>query len=75
MDCRVKRAMTKTYHVTHFLRTDADLQDGLAQLIHADPHLKPVADKAGAVALRRREAGFACNVATATPAPGRGAHA
>ena len=34
-------------------------QAGLAQLILADPRLKPVADKAGAFSLRRREAGFA----------------
>jgi DNA-3-methyladenine glycosylase II len=45
--------------MTHFLHTEADLQEGLAQLILADPRLKPVADKAGAFALRRREAGFA----------------
>ena len=45
--------------MTHFLHTDADLQAGLAQLILADPRLKPVADKAGAFGLRRRDAGFA----------------
>jgi DNA-3-methyladenine glycosylase II len=45
--------------MTHFLHTDADLQAALAQLILADPRLKPVADKAGAFSLRRREAGFA----------------
>jgi DNA-3-methyladenine glycosylase II len=45
--------------MTHFLHTEADLQAGLAQLILADPRLKPVADKAGAFGLRRREAGFA----------------
>ena len=44
--------------MTHFLHTDDDLQAGLAQLILADPRLKPVAEKAGAFALRRREAGF-----------------
>jgi DNA-3-methyladenine glycosylase II len=44
--------------MTHFLHTDADLQAGLTQLILADPRLKPVAEKAGAFALRRREAGF-----------------
>jgi DNA-3-methyladenine glycosylase II len=44
--------------MTHFLHTDADLQAGLAQLILADPRLKPVAEKAGAFSLRRREAGF-----------------
>src|SRR6202142_2009657 len=45
--------------MTHFLHTEADLQAGLAQLILADPRLKPVADKAGAFSLRRRDAGFA----------------
>ena len=45
--------------MTHFLHTDADLQAALAQLILADPRLKPVADKAGAFNLRRRDAGFA----------------
>jgi DNA-3-methyladenine glycosylase II len=44
--------------MTYFLRTDADLQAGLAQLILADPRLKTAADKAGAFALRRREPGF-----------------
>ena len=45
--------------MTHFLHTDADLRAGLAHLIRADPRLKPVAKKAGAFGLRRREAGFA----------------
>jgi DNA-3-methyladenine glycosylase II len=44
--------------MTHFLHTQADLDAGLAQLILADPRLKPVAEKAGAFNLRRREAGF-----------------
>jgi DNA-3-methyladenine glycosylase II len=44
--------------MTHFLHTDADLQAGLAQLTLADPRLQPVAEKAGAFGLRRREAGF-----------------
>src|ERR1700675_221431 len=44
--------------MTHFLHTDDDLRAGLARLILADPRLKPVADKAGAFSLRRREAGF-----------------
>ena len=44
--------------MTHFLHTDADLQAGLAQLILADARLAPVAEKAGAFSLRRREAGF-----------------
>ena len=45
--------------MTHLLHTEADLQAGLAQLILADPRLEPVAAKAGAFGLRRREAGFA----------------
>jgi len=45
--------------MTHFLHTDADLKAGLAKLILADPRLKPVADKAGAFSLRRREGGYA----------------
>src|SRR6476661_7551397 len=44
--------------MTHFLHTEAYLQAGLAQLILADPRLKPVAEKAGSFALRRREAGY-----------------
>ncbi len=45
--------------MTYFLHTDVDLQAGLAQLILADPSLVPIAEKAGAFSLRRREAGFA----------------
>jgi DNA-3-methyladenine glycosylase II len=44
--------------MTHFLHTEADLQAGLARLILADPRLKPVAEKAGAFSLRRRDAGY-----------------
>ena len=44
--------------MTHFLHTQADLEAALAQLIRADARLAPVAEKAGAFALRRREAGF-----------------
>ena len=44
--------------MTHFLHTQADLDAALAQLIRKDPRLKPVAEKAGTFALRRREAGF-----------------
>jgi DNA-3-methyladenine glycosylase II len=44
--------------MTHFLHTQADLEAALAQLIVKDPRLKPVTEKAGAFALRRREAGF-----------------
>jgi DNA-3-methyladenine glycosylase II len=47
------------FPMTHFLHTQADLDAGLAQLILADPRLAPVAEKAGAFSLRRREAGFA----------------
>jgi len=44
--------------MTHFLHTEADLRAGLAELVIADPRLKPVAEKAGALNLRRREPGF-----------------
>jgi len=44
--------------MTHFLHTEADLRAGLAELVTADPRLKPVAEKAGAFNLRRREPGF-----------------
>ena len=44
--------------MTHFLHTEADLQAGLAELVVADPRLAPVAQKAGAFSLRRREPGF-----------------
>ena len=43
--------------MTHFLHTEADLRAGLAELVIADPRLKPVAEKAGAFNLRRREPG------------------
>ena len=45
--------------MSHFLHSDADLRAGLAQLLLADPRLKPIANKAGVFSLRRREAGFA----------------
>jgi DNA-3-methyladenine glycosylase II len=45
--------------MTHFLHTEADLRAGLAQLILTDPRLQPVAEKAGAFGLRRREGGYA----------------
>lgn len=48
----------KHLKMARFLHTESDLQAGLAQLILADPRLKPVAEKAGAFALRRREPGF-----------------
>src|SRR6185437_10320635 len=44
--------------MTHFLHSEADLRAGLAELVIADPRLKPVAEKAGAFNLRRREPGF-----------------
>jgi DNA-3-methyladenine glycosylase II len=44
--------------MTHFLHTEADLQAGLAELVIADPRLKPVAETAGVFNLRRREPGF-----------------
>ncbi len=44
--------------MTHFLHTQADLEAGLAQLIVTDPRLAPVAEKAGAFDLRRREPGY-----------------
>src|SRR5262245_21810134 len=44
--------------MTYFLHTETDLQAGLSQLIAADPRLEPIAAKAGAFSLRRREAGF-----------------
>jgi DNA-3-methyladenine glycosylase II len=45
--------------MTHFLHTQDDLQAGLAELIKIDPRLEPVAAKAGAFNLRRREGGYA----------------
>jgi DNA-3-methyladenine glycosylase II len=45
--------------MTQFLRTQADLETALAQLVLHDPRLAPVAEKAGGFALRQREAGFA----------------
>jgi len=44
--------------MSHFLHTQADLEAGVAQLLKADPRLKPVAEKAGSFALRQREPGF-----------------
>jgi DNA-3-methyladenine glycosylase II len=45
--------------MTNFLHTQADLEAALAKLIVIDPRLKPVAEKAGAFGLRRREGGYA----------------
>src|SRR6185437_8380910 len=58
MDCLLKPGNDKR-KMTHFLHNQADLEAALAQLIFADPRLKPIADKAGAFSLRRREGGFA----------------
>jgi hypothetical protein len=40
--------------MSRFLQTELDLQAGLANLITADPQLKPIAEKAGAFSLCRR---------------------
>lgn len=45
--------------MTHFLHTQDDLAAGLVQLVAADPRLVPVAEKAGAFSLRRRQGGYA----------------
>ena len=58
MDCLLKPGNDKR-KMTHFLHNQADLEAALAQLIFANPRLKPIADKAGAFSLRRREGGFA----------------
>ncbi len=44
--------------MTHFLRSQSDLADALAQLVATDPRLAPVLEKAGEPALRRGEPGF-----------------
>src|SRR5690348_1563476 len=44
--------------MTIFLHSQDDLEAALGRLILADPRLKPIAEKAGAFTLRRREAGF-----------------
>jgi DNA-3-methyladenine glycosylase II len=45
--------------MSQFLHTQTELEAALAHLIIADPRLRPVAEKAGAFQLRRREGGFA----------------
>jgi DNA-3-methyladenine glycosylase II len=45
--------------MSHFLHSQTELEAALAHLIVADPRLRPVAEKAGAFQLRRREGGFA----------------
>jgi len=42
-----------------FLRSEADLQAGMAALVAQDPRLAPILEKSGMPALRRREAGYA----------------
>ncbi len=42
-----------------FLHTEADLAAGMAVLVVQDPRLKPILDKTGMPALRRREGGYA----------------
>lgn len=42
-----------------FLHSQAELEAALAHLIIADPRLRPIAEKAGAFQLRRRDGGFA----------------
>jgi DNA-3-methyladenine glycosylase II len=44
--------------MTIFLHTQTELEAALTQLILKDPRLKPVTEKAGGFALRRREPGF-----------------
>ena len=46
-------------YMTHFLHSQDDLLAGLAALVAQDPRLVPVAEKAGAFNLRRREGGYA----------------
>lgn len=53
------RWRTMKTEMTHFLHTQADLEAGLAKLVALDPRLAPVAEKAGAFNLRRREGGYA----------------
>lgn len=45
--------------MSRFLHTQTELEAALAQLVLADPRLRPIAEKAGAFTLRRREGGFA----------------
>jgi DNA-3-methyladenine glycosylase II len=44
--------------MTVHLNTQADLEDGIHALLKQDPRLKPVFEKTGMPALRRREPGF-----------------
>jgi DNA-3-methyladenine glycosylase II len=59
MDARVKPAHDdrKTAMTVH-LDSQADLEDAIQALVKRDPRLKPILDRAGMPALRRREPGF-----------------
>jgi DNA-3-methyladenine glycosylase II len=45
--------------MTLHLNTQADLENAIAKLVKQDPRLKPVLERTGMPALRRREPGFA----------------
>ena len=45
--------------MSYFIHTDADLDEGLRQLLRADPRLVPVLATAGRPPLRRRDGSFA----------------
>jgi DNA-3-methyladenine glycosylase II len=45
--------------LSYFIHTDADLDEGLRQLLRADPRLVPVLATAGRPPLRRRDGSFA----------------
>jgi DNA-3-methyladenine glycosylase II len=65
MDVRVKaahdglRKLIDHSLMTIHLNTQADLEDAIGMLITRDPRLKPILERTGMPALRRREAGFA----------------
>src|SRR5689334_3672056 len=44
--------------MTVHLNSQADLEDAIRALVRQDPRLKPVLERAGMPALRRREPGF-----------------
>ena len=52
--------------MTTHLNTQADLEDAIRTLVTRDPRLKPILDRAGMPALRRREPGFAALAAIIT---------
>jgi 3-methyladenine DNA glycosylase/8-oxoguanine DNA glycosylase len=45
--------------MTIHLNTQADLEEAVTALVRLDPRLKPVLERTGMPALRRREPGFA----------------